>query len=108
MPHSRSLLVPYLLLLPCCLSFIVNIPSCPSTPQPPNLTPFTYTTTGTIDNTTSASMCHDDKYLHIRWYCQDDDIISTYTKCNDPLYNEDAVEVFLATNGSYPNRYFEF
>jgi hypothetical protein len=46
--------------------------------------------------------------LHIRWFNIDDEIISTYTKCNDPLYNEDAVEIFLATEGSYPNRYFEF
>ena len=53
-------------------------------------------------------MCHDENYLHIYWWCTDDEIISTYDKCNDPLYNEDAVEIFLATNNSYPKLYYEF
>ncbi len=100
-----AILIQCLISLSLCL--IVNVPKC-TNDFTPNIRPFHYTTNGTVDETTNAHMCHDDTFLHIRWFNVDDEIISTYTKCNDPLYNEDAVEVFLATNGSYPNHYFEF
>lgn len=79
-------------LLTCTLvsSIVVNVPKC-TDDHKPNISPFFYTVNGSIDNTTTAHMCHDDTYLHIRWFSVDEDVISTYTKCNDPLYNEDAV-----------------
>lgn len=48
---------------------------------------------GTADPTasTSASICHDSNNLVISWDCIDSDIIAPYQKCNDPLYNADAV-----------------
>lgn len=52
-------------------------------------------------------ICHDNKNLVIRWKCIDTNIVSPYTKCNDPLYNADVVEIFIATLDSYPYKYFE-
>ena len=75
-----------LAILTITVSLIVNVPQCTGDYKP-NITPFHYTTNSTIDDTTTAHMCHDDTFLHIRWFNVDDDIISTYTKCNDPLYN---------------------
>lgn len=46
---------------------------------------------GALDSTTRASLCHDKKSLFVSWENVDEQIISTYTKCNDPLYQEDAV-----------------
>ena len=46
--------------------------------------------------------------MHIRWFCEDAEIVSSYKNCNDPLYNEDAVEFFISTPDSYPVKYFEF
>jgi hypothetical protein len=48
-------------------AYVVYIPSC-TTEQKPNIAPFTYTVNGTVDNNTTAYMCHDDKFLHIRWW----------------------------------------
>jgi hypothetical protein len=85
-------------------SLNVSVPKCTSD-YTPNITPFHYTINGTRDNTTTAHMCHDDAH---RWFSVDNEIISTYTKCNDLLFNEDAVEIFLAAPSWYPNHYFEF
>ena len=43
-------------------------------------------TNGTVDTTTWATLCHDKKSLFITWDNADDQIISTFTECNDPLY----------------------
>lgn len=67
---------------------------------------FTYIN-GTADHTTKASLCHDTQSLYIRWSSIDNEVIAPYAKCNDPLYNADAVEVFIATPVSYPNHYYE-
>lgn len=40
---------------------------CSGTPVP-NIKPFSYTTNGTKDDTTSAYMCHDDQFLHVYWF----------------------------------------
>lgn len=62
---------------------------------------------GQPDATTTASLCHDSEHLYVRWASIDDEIIAPYQQCNDPLYNADAVEVFIATPDSYPYQYFE-
>ncbi len=59
------------------------------------------------DSTTKASLCHDKKKLYVNWENIDQQIISTYTNCNDPLYKEDVVEIFLASSKSYPVNYWE-
>jgi hypothetical protein len=93
-------LLPCLLLLTlgCCL----NIPRC----NAPVVVPFTYIN-GTADSSTTASLCHDGAYLYVNWTSIDHEVISNYKKCNDPLYKEDVVEIFVSTLDSYPTNYFE-
>ena len=54
---------------------------------------------GTVDenNSTKAEICHDQDHLVITWICKDDEVIAPYDSCNDPLYNADAVEIFIAS-----------
>ncbi len=47
---------------------------------------------------TYARMAWDDKYLYLGVYCQDDDIWSTYTKRDDPIYKQEVVEFFIDAN----------
>lgn len=64
--------------------------------------------TGEPDDTTSALVCHDEQFLYVFWDCMNSEFISSYKKCNDPLYNEEAVEIFIASEESYPHVYYEF
>ena len=48
-------------------------------------------TQSVTDSTTRAYLCHDRKKLYANWENLDEQIISTYTNCNDPLYKEDVV-----------------
>jgi hypothetical protein len=57
---------------------------------------------------TSVHLCHTEKILYIRFDCQDQDIWGNYTRRDDPIYNEEAVEVFIAPNPSDPIDYYEF
>merc|ERR1712100_13546 len=45
---------------------------------------------------TVVNACYDNTYLHLHFYCLDNNIYSPYTQCNDHLYNDDVVEVFIA------------
>ncbi|CAN7661823.1 carbohydrate-binding family 9-like protein [Paenibacillus sp. LjRoot153] len=45
--------------------------------------------------------------LHIRYECEDDYVVSTMTQRDDPLYEEDVVEVFLDPFGG-GTTYYEF
>ncbi len=56
---------------------------------------------------TTARLCHDGAALHVRFDCEDRDIWGTLTRRDDPLYDEEAVEVFLAPGEEDPVRYFE-
>jgi len=66
----------------------LNVPKCSSGNVP--VLKFYYQN-GTGDSTTVAKVCYDDVNLNIEWLNIDKEVISTYTKCNDPLYKEDAV-----------------
>ncbi|MEA2064137.1 MAG: carbohydrate-binding family 9-like protein [Gemmatimonadota bacterium] len=44
---------------------------------------------------TTAMMVWDDKFLYIAFQCEDNDVWSTLTQRDDPLYNEEVVEVFI-------------
>jgi len=44
----------------------------------------------------------------VRFDCEDRDAWGTYVRRDDPLYEEEAVEVFLAPGEADPTRYFEF
>lgn len=86
------------------LAVALNVPSCGS--LTPVMLHFSLIN-GTLDNSTTASICHDATSLFINWTSIDKEIISTYKNCNDPLYKEDVVEVFISTLDSYPHNYFE-
>jgi hypothetical protein len=43
----------------------------------------------------------------VRFDCQDDDIWGTYTQRDDPIYDEEVVEVFLAPGEADPVEYVE-
>jgi hypothetical protein len=57
---------------------------------------------------TIARACWDAKALYIRLDCQDRDIWGAYTRRDDPIYDEEAVEVFIAPGSAAPVRYYEF
>ena len=56
---------------------------------------------------TSVRVCHTASALLVRFECEDRDIWSTYTRRDDPLYEEEAVEVFLAIGERDPVHYHE-
>lgn len=45
--------------------------------------------------------------VYYRFECEDDYILSTMTQRDDPIYEEDVVEVFMSVDGDL-TRYFEF
>lgn len=58
------------------------------------------------DFETEAKLCWDDTYLYVAFTCVDNDIWGTYTKRDEPLYDEEVVEIFLNPTGDLVN-YFE-
>ena len=56
---------------------------------------------------TRVRLCWDDLALHVRFDCEDRDAWGTFRQRNDPIYQEEAVEVFLAPGEEDPVRYFE-
>lgn len=46
--------------------------------------------------------------LHVRFDSDDADIWGTYTRRDDPIYEQEAVEVFLAPGAQDPRDYYEF
>jgi len=57
---------------------------------------------------TRVRLCRDDRALHVRFDCEDRDAWGTYRRRDDPVYEEEAVEVFLAPGEADPVRYCEF
>ena len=57
---------------------------------------------------TQGRLCWDDLALHVRFDCEDRDAWGTYERRDDPVYEEEAVELFLAPDEADPVRYFEF
>jgi Carbohydrate family 9 binding domain-like len=57
---------------------------------------------------TQVRLVYSSEALYVRFDCADDDIWGTYTKRDDPLYDEEVVEVFIAAGTEIPSRYFEF
>ncbi len=50
----------------------------------------------------------EESFLYIRVICDDDHIVSRFTERDDPLFEEEAVEVFLSAGSDDPHHYFEF
>lgn len=57
---------------------------------------------------TKAQACWDAEALYVRFLCADQDAWSHFTRRDDPLWEQEAVEVFLAPGSAAPRRYFEF
>jgi len=55
---------------------------------------------------TALRVCRDDAHLFVAFHCADRDIRGSYQGRNQPIYEEEVVEAFLAP-GSDPRRYFE-
>jgi hypothetical protein len=56
---------------------------------------------------TRAKALWDDRTLYLAFECDDRDVFSPYTRRDQPLYEGEVVEAFVAT-GDDPRRYFEF
>ncbi len=57
---------------------------------------------------TQARLCGDAEALYVRFDCEDRDIWGHYTRRDDPIYDEEVVEVFLAPGLADPVDYYEF
>jgi gamma-carbonic anhydrase len=56
---------------------------------------------------TEARLCWDERCLYVALSCKDTDIWGTFTQRDEPLYNEEVVELFLCPTGDL-RHYFEF
>ncbi|HET9228610.1 MAG TPA: carbohydrate-binding family 9-like protein [Thermoanaerobaculia bacterium] len=56
---------------------------------------------------TLVRLCWDDEALHVRFDCEDRDAWGTFRERDDPLWQEEVVEVFLAPWEEDPVRYIE-
>ncbi|GAB4538421.1 MAG: hypothetical protein Kow0063_26190 [Anaerolineae bacterium] len=63
---------------------------------------------GYASQQTTTRVCYDPEALYVRFDCDDRDIWGTYTRRNDPIYDEEVVEVFLSPGEADPIHYFEF
>lgn len=50
--------------------------------------------------------CWDDDNLYLSYSCEDEDVWSTYTRRDDPIFKEEVCEAFLCPHGDLSN-YFE-
>jgi hypothetical protein len=74
----------------------------------PPLPPFTLADgSGPARQQTVTRVCYDDQALYVRFDCQDEDIWGTYTQRDEPLYDEEVVELFLAPGAEDPVSYYE-
>jgi hypothetical protein len=75
---------------------------------PPACTPVALrraTDGGTPRLPTSVAAYYDDDFLTVVFRAEDDEIVATYLEHDEPLWEEDVVEIFLAPSGLTP--YFE-
>lgn len=56
---------------------------------------------------TTVRLCWDEDALHVRFDCEDRDAWGTYRNRDEPLWQEEVVEVFLAPGEADPVRYAE-
>jgi gamma-carbonic anhydrase len=56
---------------------------------------------------TETRLCWDETHLYVAFSCKDSDIWGTYTKRDEPLYDEEVVEIFLSPSANLAH-YFEF
>lgn len=58
-----------------------------------------YNGRGIASHQTRVRVAYDDKALYLGFDCQDPDAWTSYSKRDDPLYNEEAVEIFIDADG---------
>jgi hypothetical protein len=63
---------------------------------------------GPASQQTRARVCYDAQSLYVHFDCDDRDIWGTCTQRNDPIYDEEVVEVFLGSGEADLVHYFEF
>ena len=81
----------------------------PDWTEVPPLSPFLLADgSGLAAQQTAVRLAWDAAVLHVRFDCADRDAWGTFSRRDDPLYQEEAVEVFLAPGAGDPARYFEF
>ena len=56
---------------------------------------------------TAVTADWDEERLYLRFECEDDDAWGSFTRRDDPLWQEEVVEVFLAPGEADPREYFE-
>ncbi len=57
---------------------------------------------------TTTRLCADEQRLYVHFHCEDNDIWGDYTERDQPIYDEEVVELFLAPGADNPTRYYEF
>lgn len=57
---------------------------------------------------TETRICYSSHAFYVRFDCQDQDIWGTYTKRDDPIYDEEVVELYIAHGEATPVDYYEF
>jgi hypothetical protein len=57
---------------------------------------------------TMVRACCDGTALYVRFDCDDPDIWATFTQRDDPIYDEEVVEVFITPGAGDPIDYYEF
>lgn len=62
---------------------------------------------GRPEQETTVRLCWDEWTLHVRFDCEDRDAWGTYRKRDEPLWQEEVVEVFLAPGEDDPVDYIE-
>jgi hypothetical protein len=66
-----------------------------------------YDDSGQPSMATIARLCYDDNYLYVAFQCQDTELQASMLNRDDPIYNEEVVEVFLDPD-SDELTYYEF
>ena len=57
---------------------------------------------------TVTQLCYNDAALFVHFDCADPDIWGTYTQRDEPIYDEEVVEIFIGPGAETPVDYYEF
>ncbi len=60
-----------------------------------------------IENRAKVALLWDDEFLYVYFIVKDKHIWGTYKNDNEPIYNEEVVEVFIAFGNEVPKHYLE-
>jgi hypothetical protein len=86
---------------------LVSVPECASGPS--LLTDFWLSDgSASLPEMTEVALCWSSAGLHISYFAYNDTFMkNTYQHCNDHLYNQEVMEVFIALGSEVPTRYIE-